>query len=349
MADARALCADYECWLGEHIPVDDRELKRKHEEMAADELRFLRGTYFLWLVRVAEHIPEALRFTGVPLIGDLHVENYGTWRDIDQVRRWGINDLDELASGSWVLDLLRLAVSAVIAPHIALDEDEICGTVLDTWRTAEPRVALDLREHGAGHLRHLVPEFVSPSTFYATLAEAPSASVPDVVAAAAAGVAEPGWNPTWHAHVAGTGSLGHPRVVGVGPASDGKQHAREAKQLGPITAVWVAVRAPNMPRPIAHLYKDVWSAVRGPAGATRVADWQVRDLAPDVVRIELGGLHAKDAGRLLRSMARAAVDVHGSDRTALSQARQDVLDEKDFAAMVRTMVKATKADWAAYR
>lgn len=349
MADARTLCDDYEHWLRQHIPVHDRELAHKHEEMAADELRFLRGSYFLWLIRVAEQVPEALTHTRVPVVGDLHVENFGTWRDGEQVRRWGVNDLDELARGSWVLDLLRLAASAVIAPHIALGEDEICSTLLDTWRTAVPRESLDLEEPGAGHLRHLVPAFASPAKFYAALADGPRAIVPADVAAAAGRIAEVGWTPKWHVHVAGTGSLGHPRAVGVGPAADRMSHAREVKQLGPGTAVWAAGRVSSMPIPDEVLYDRVMLSTSGSAGAARWDDWQIRDLAPDVVRIELGGLHAKDAGRLLRSMARAAVDVHGAEAAALQRARADVLDHDDFVEMVRTMVRSTKSDWVAYR
>jgi hypothetical protein len=349
VADVHTLTADYERWLARQIRLDDAELERKHQEMADDQMRFLRGSYYLWLARVAERVPEALSRAAAPLVGDLHVENFGTWRDREQVRRWGVNDLDELARGSWVLDLLRLAVSAVLAPHIALDTAEICSTLLETWRATRPRPALDLTEPGADHLRRLVPEFPSSAKFYASLTSGPPADVPPAVAAAAIDVAEPGWSPTWHEHDAGTGSLGHARMVGVGPAADGAMHAREAKQLGPPTAVWASGRASGMPVPEASLYDTVTRAIRGSAGAARVADWQIRDLAPDVVRLELRGLRVKNAERLLRSMARAAADVHGSDEAAFVAAVDDALELEDFCAMVQTMVEVTRSDWAAYR
>ena len=114
-------------------------------------------------------------------------------------------------------------------------------------------------------------------------------------------------------------------------------------------AVWAAGRVTNAPTPDDGLYGRVTAAVRGPAGATRVADWQVRDLAPDVVRIELGGLRPKNSARLLRSMARAVADVHGSEPVALAAARRDELTGDEFQAMVHTMVAATKKDWSAYR
>jgi len=146
MRDVRALTADYEHWLGGHIPLDRAELRRKHDELAHDEYRFLRGTYYLWLVRAAAEVPEVFGHAAVPLVGDLHVENYGTWRDQDQVRRWGVNDLDELARGSWLLDLVRLATSAVLAPHLSLGQHEVCDTVLASWYAATPGAAVDLRD-----------------------------------------------------------------------------------------------------------------------------------------------------------------------------------------------------------
>ena len=71
------------------------------------------------------------------------------------------------------------------------------------------------------------------------------------------------------------------------------------------------------------LYPAVTAALSGPHPGGRVHGWQLRRLAPDVVRIELSGLAADDAERVLRSMAQAVVDVHGVDRGALASARAD--------------------------
>lgn len=352
MNDAGALTADYEEWLGDRIPLDAAELERKHAEMAAHEYRFLRGTYYLWLDRLAEHVPEALAGSRVPVVGDLHVENFGTWRDADQVRRWGVNDFDELAIGPVLPDLIRLATSAVLAPHIAVEDKEVCATVLDTWARATPRAAIDLDENGAGHLRGLVPAFADADRFYARLGTGAPADLPADVVAAASAVAEPGWRPTWHHHEAGTGSLGHRRVVGVGPAADGAMHAREAKELGPGTSTWAAARVARIDWPQAHdgLYEQVRARIAGPGAAARVADWQVRDLAPDVVRIELTGLDGRPATRLLRAMARATADVHGVDVAGFAAAVTEVerLGHAGFRDAVDTMAGLTRADFVAY-
>jgi hypothetical protein len=350
-ADAVEVTADFESWLARHLDVVPAGLAEKHRVLARGELSFLRGTYYLWLLRVAERAPEVLRRAAVPAVGDLHVENFGTWRDRDQVRRWGVNDLDELARGAWLLDLLRLATSAAVSPHVHLGHHEIAEELLTTYAACEPGVAVDIADHDAHHLAALVPVLADRDTFYAGLAAGTPTSVPPDVARAAATVAEAGWRPTWHQHEVGTGSLGHRRAVGVGPAADGSPHAREAKQLGPGTALWAADRIEHPPVPDPSLYGRVHDAVLGPAGATRVEEWQVRDLAPDVVRIELSGLPRHDARRLLRSMARATADVHGSDPEAgrAAQAEARTVDVEDLAGLVAEMVAVTGADLAAWR
>jgi hypothetical protein len=348
--DVRAVTQDYESWLGTVIDLVPQGIEEKHQALAGGVLPFLRGTYYLWLVRVDELLPDVLSRPQVPIVGDVHVENFGTWRDAAQVRRWGVNDLDELASGSWLLDLLRLATSAAVAPHIHLGADDVCAELLTTYAAAQPGPSVDMAGKEADHLVGLVAEFKDPGKFYDELANGAPAHVPARVAKAAASVAETGWNPTWHEHEAGTGSLGHVRAVGVGPAADGTPHAREAKQLGPGTAVWAARWLSHPPRP-GRDYAEVKDAVRGPAGATRVEDWQVRDLAPDVVRIELAGLPRHHERRLLQSMAQAVADVHGADATAAAAARADAgaLQHDDFRAMVETMARKTREDAEAWR
>ena len=121
-------------------------------------------------------------------------------------------------------------------------------------------------------------------------------------------------------------------------------------ELGPGTAVWAARLDGRLPQPGEGLYARVVATVRGPAAAARVLDWQVRDLAPDIVRIELAGLRPKDASRLLRSMARATADVHATDRPAWKAARAQAraLRRKDFRALVATMAAVVKDDFRSY-
>ena len=359
MKAARALTGAYEQWVAAAIPLDRDELADKHRELRTDRFRFLRGTYYLWLVRVLEEVPAVLDSARVPLVGDLHVENFGTWHDRRQVRRWGVNDLDELAVGPWQLDLLRLATSAVLTPHIALDDEVVCDTLLEAYATATPALAVDLASESAHHLQALVPPLADAKHFYDHLAAGSATDdLPATVVAAAHRLAGPGWQPSWHVREAGTGSLGHRRRVGVGPAEDGRVHAREAKELGPASAAWAGAEwvgsghadDPRLPVPADGLYERVLRTIGGPE-AVRVDGWQLRDLAPDVVRIELSGLGHKDAGRLLRSMAWACADVHATDAEAAAVARTEAagLSEKEFRQRVASMVESVRSDFASYR
>jgi hypothetical protein len=348
--DARALTAAYDAWLAEQIPVVPADVERKHEELAADRLRFLRGTYYLWLVRVAEQVPWVLDTVRLPIVGDLHVENFGTWRDVHDTPRWGVNDLDELARGPWLLDLLRVAVSAQVAPHVKVADDDVCDLLLSGYADARPAAGIELAGTAARHLRPLLPEQPDPERFYGRLLKGEAASVPEAVATASAATAPAGWEPTWHVHAAGTGSLGHRRIVGVGKAADGTWHAREAKEMGPGTAVWAATRVGGMPQPEAGLFARTTKQLGCSPDAIRVDGWQVRDLAPDLARIELSGLRRKDGDRLLGSMAAATVAVHGVDAAAQAEARAEAraLDPHRFRRAVATMHEVVLADHVSY-
>ncbi|GGO89290.1 hypothetical protein GCM10011584_18360 [Nocardioides phosphati] len=348
--DARALTAAYDGWLAGQIPVVAADVARKHEELATDRLRFLRGTYYLWLVRVAEQVPWVLDTVRLPVVGDLHVENFGTWRDVHDTPRWGVNDLDELARGPWLLDLLRVAVSAQVAPHVKVADDDVCDLLLAAYADARPAAGIELAGKDAKHLRPLLPEPPDADRFYRRLLKGATAAVPAAVAKASAATAPPGWEPTWHVHAAGTGSLGHRRIVGVGKAADGTWHAREAKETGPGTAVWAATQVDGMPEPDAGLFARTTKQLGCSPDAVRVDGWQVRDLAPDLARIELSGLRRKDGGRLLGSMAAATVDVHGVDASAQEKARAEAhaLDPHRFREAVGTMHQVVLADHASY-
>ena len=354
--DVAGLTTEYERWLGAHIPLVAADLRAKHEEMAASVLRFLRGTYYLWLYRAAELLPALATRTRVPAVGDLHIENFGTWRDHRRKRRWGVNDLDELAWGNPALDLVRLATSAVLAPGVALSTKELCRLLLDEWRTASAGTALDMGTGAARHLRVLVPVPASANRYYTALADAPPAdpeTVHDVVRTAVEHTVGEGWRPTWHWRRAGTGSLGHPRIHAVGRDGRGRWQAREVKLLGPATVTWLRDRVPPADLPIVDdlLYGRVVAAVRGPEPSRRVHGWQVRRLAPDVVRIDLSGLRTRDAQRMVRSMARAVVGVHGVAPAAFTAARAEsgVLDGDRFRDAVELMAADTRESHRAWR
>src|SRR5262245_32358222 len=44
-------------------------------------------------------------------VGDLHVENFRTWRDAEGRLVWGVNDFDEVAEMPYAVDLVRLVAA----------------------------------------------------------------------------------------------------------------------------------------------------------------------------------------------------------------------------------------------
>src|ERR1700760_500073 len=104
---------EYEAWLARFTELYTPDLEYKHQKMAdaTESFSFFRGTYYRW----AEHWQLAdarLRAAPVvPSVGDLHIENFGTWRDIEGRLIWGVNDFDEAWPMSYVNDLVLLPVT----------------------------------------------------------------------------------------------------------------------------------------------------------------------------------------------------------------------------------------------
>src|SRR6185437_7281349 len=107
-----AACTErYESWLFRRLPIDKKELAEKHLRMREDEHSFLRATFYRWAQLWEKHCQHVDKAPEVLGVGDLHVENFGTWRDIDGRLAWGVNDFDEASPLPYTADLVRLAVS----------------------------------------------------------------------------------------------------------------------------------------------------------------------------------------------------------------------------------------------
>jgi len=76
-------------------------------------------------------------------VGDMHLDNLGTWRDAEGRLVWGINDFDEAAILPYPLDLARLAVSAILANQekaLSILPRDACLAILNGyWEGLEKR------------------------------------------------------------------------------------------------------------------------------------------------------------------------------------------------------------------
>jgi uncharacterized protein (DUF2252 family) len=93
-------------------------LRLKVERMAASPFAFYRGTFHLYARDILEHLheggPPSAAAAELDLVGDIHSENYGTFRANSCVH-YDINDFDETTQGRPDFDVRRLATSLVLA------------------------------------------------------------------------------------------------------------------------------------------------------------------------------------------------------------------------------------------
>jgi uncharacterized protein (DUF2252 family) len=96
-------------------------LRQKFERMAASPFGFFRGTFHLFARDVVAGVLDPWQssnpFTAVeiPLVGDIHSENYGVFKAADGLLRFDINDFDETTRGSFDFDVKRAATSLFLA------------------------------------------------------------------------------------------------------------------------------------------------------------------------------------------------------------------------------------------
>src|SRR5207237_3831965 len=105
--------------------------------MKAAVFPFLRATYYRWAQLWPKVCPDLAKGPQVLAVGDLHVENFGTWRDVEGRLIWGVNDFDETHPLAYANDLVRLAVSAHLAAeagHLPLERKDICDLILKGYR-----------------------------------------------------------------------------------------------------------------------------------------------------------------------------------------------------------------------
>ncbi len=159
----------FEAWLGKTIDLVPEDVDYKHQQMKADPFLFFRATYYRWCQLWREECPKLSRATETRCVGDLHLENFGTWRDTEGRLIWGVNDFDEAHPMAFTNDLVRLTVSSFLAAELttsfAMKRTEICKKILDGYRSyltkgGEPFVLMEkhplLREMATQDLRQPV-------------------------------------------------------------------------------------------------------------------------------------------------------------------------------------------------
>ena len=121
----------YEAWMRRCTPIVDAHLRKKHTQMCGDQFSFCRGSYYRWAQLFPDLCLELARAPRVLAVGDLHVESFGTWRDVEGRLCWGVDDFDESFNLPYTNDLVRLAASAKSWLRLVTNKLPPAGTTVE--------------------------------------------------------------------------------------------------------------------------------------------------------------------------------------------------------------------------
>src|SRR5262245_45312849 len=362
----------FEAWMRKRTDVSRRLLKKKHRKMCAGAFPFLRATFYRWVEQWPEVCPRlADRGEDVlVVVGDLHVENFGVWRDSRKRLVWGINDFDDACELPFTSDLVRLAASAVLAAaeaNVIVSASRICELLLQgyraTLRTEGQSILFSSGRHSA--LVQLTKDtHEDASTFWKKKLDREDnpqidrRELPKGLEDMFRASFPRGGNPEFRGQRSPgrLGSLGRAGHTAVETAKKGVREGREAKALVPSALYWWRGQT-QMRSQTATLLQH---AVRIPDPYFQVHDhWLIRQLAPDIAKIEMPkDQHDKRlvlAPDLLRLMGQETANIHLGSRRGEDLSRLLKKLHRDstwFPTATDRMVACTRrdhAEWAAHR
>jgi hypothetical protein len=342
----------FETWLRNKCDVVDADLKYKYNErMTESSFAFLRATYFRWADQVTVQCHDLNSAPSVLCVGDLHTENFGTWRDDDGRLVWGVNDFDEADIMPYAYDLVRLATSAALA--LPASRKEAAAAILAGYRQGLDVPGPTMVYERAQWMLPFVA--TGGKHFFQNLsdpAQCPPATPPHAVASALIGKLPSGAaSPRFATRRKGGGALGRPRYLAIAIWQGGTV-VREAKAWVP--SAWGFVHGQEA-TPDAYL-----NLARGPHRSRDPildvrAGFIFRRIAPDSDKIDLG----KDPGSLLsdevlQTMGRDIASIHASDVTTVGKLKQDLSGRSDAwlsdaAKKMEGLVQVDFDDWKSSR
>jgi uncharacterized protein (DUF2252 family) len=347
---------NYEKWLGRHLRLVPADLTLKHDYMADSFFAFFRGTFYRWAQLWPQLCAPLADAPEVEAVGDLHVENFGTWRDAEGRLVWGINDLDEAFPMSCTNDLVRLLASVRIAcpeGRLQIEANDAAEVILKGYRKAlqsggQPFVLAEEQTPLRDMARHRLRD---PEKFWRHLERQRTVrSVPrSARKALLSALPEAGEQVRFARRVAGVGSLGHERYIAIA-LHHGGRIAREVKARAPSACVWAGQRG----------RKDYYRRLNERGVRCRdpflslTDEWVVRRLSPDCCRLELADFPNRcNEEPLLLAMGWETANIHLASRNAsailkrLRKIRPALLNQcaADMVAALHKDWKRWQAQW----
>jgi Uncharacterized protein conserved in bacteria (DUF2252) len=317
----------YEKWLRTQCKVVEKDLACKHERMRKKPFTFLRATYYRWARRIDRICPDLIDAPSALCVGDIHLENFGTWRDADGRWVWGVNDFDEAAVMPYAFDLVRLTASAVLAPKMKIAGRDVADAVLEGYRSGlkRPRPAL-LDEQEIWIRDYVKCTDDCRRKFWKDIEELktadPPPSIRKLLETRLPGETE---ETAFFRRRAGGGSLGRPRFVVVATWRGGRV-VREAKAL--VASAWDWSRGKT---PRKHKFLELSSgAYRAPDPYLRVApdaegtNFVFRRLSADSRKINLDDDATDLKHKQLHAMGADLASIHAATPGAASAITADL-------------------------
>lgn len=354
--DILASTRSYENWMGRHVPLISHQLVDKHAMMKGDLLAFFRGTFYRWAQLWPSTAPKSVQAAPTVLaVGDLHVDSFGTWRDVEGRLIWGVDDFDEAFPLPYTNDLVRLAASAKIAAKVGalkISLPDACAAIMEGYRASLRNggapIALAEEEHCLQTLG--IAELKAPEDFWQKLKRLPASrrECPPAARNALEQALPKSLPYKLVSRTAGTGSLGQPRFAAIAEWKGGCI-AREAKAMVPPASAWLG----NEQAGKSYYNEIIESAARAHDPFQKVVDgWLIRRLSPDSNPISISDWPKKrDEFNLLRSMGRETANVHvGSARQTKKILRHlEEMKANWLSAAAKQMAKAVLKEWKEYR
>ncbi|MFC0210941.1 DUF2252 domain-containing protein [Paenibacillus chartarius] len=123
---------------GQLMKLDEDKRRAKYSKMTASPFLFYRGTAYLFYFDTSR---EWLPYHSAPerptwIQGDLHFENFGAFRSESGRIVFDVNDFDEGYLGSYLYDVLRMAVSVSLISRMMGLETEAEGEAIKQYAEA---------------------------------------------------------------------------------------------------------------------------------------------------------------------------------------------------------------------
>jgi hypothetical protein len=291
-------------------------------------------------------------------VGDLHVENFGTWRDSEGRLIWGVNDFDEAFPMAYANDLVRLAASAMLArdvQHFQLNAADACEAILTGYVEA-------LKDGGCPfvlaekhpHLREMAFSVLSePAEFWVKLLQRTESvtQLPHGAMKALHSLLPKNARPDYRVILKpkGLGSLGQQRFLAIADWY-GSYIAREAKSLRPSACNW-ALQCRRSDKIYCEAIRAAAVHCPDPLLAFRKR-WLVRRLGPYCRRIDMEHLQKhRNLLQLLRAMGKETANIHLGAKKAAQCALKDLnkRPRRWLHEAAQAMVQACHQDWRQWK